>query len=339
MIRQLFAPLKTRGRHASLLIAAPVFLSALAFGPGLTPVEAQSKLPKRPKIEDCKKLIDLARKARSLGKYDAAVAIYRRASDIAPSKKLSQSIWNEAGGVMELQKKYKKALRIYSQNRLGKQEVLLCMKLKLYKKALATAKLYNLTKYEGRVLLKLGKSTEALKVFRLGLHRYDEAKALQSLKFPAKAADIFEAIKSYRAAAEAYALAKNRSKSVAMWKKTKSLYEKSLVRRINDIRKMRKAYAEKRKASSKQYDDDLRILRLKLAQTYKKAADTYEKLAAAERALGNKGLSKKFLKQVLNFLRLYYSAFTDNKKDKYGVDTLNSSGYLERVGALKKQVG
>jgi tetratricopeptide (TPR) repeat protein len=287
------------------------------------------------------KLVDLARRLRATGRYDGAVAAYLKAKDISVTKNLKRGIVTECGEVLEFQKKYKKALQIYSQARLSGLELRLLIKLKFYRRGISTARLYNQTRYEGDCFMALGQFKEALKVYRLGHNRKGEAKALIKMKFPEKGVQILIEVKQFEDAAKVYQTLKKPNLAKTQWQLAKGVYEKRLIKLVNDIRLYRSeldpAKRKKRKLSELT-DFTRRVLRLKLARRYRLCADSYEDLANAQEALGNRSSTKKLLQGSIKFYKLYQKSFTDDGKDQFGVDRINQSDFLIRIGKIQKRV-
>jgi tetratricopeptide (TPR) repeat protein len=309
-----------------------------------SPAFSQDKKPKKrlqSKQEKVAKLVDLARQLRATGRYDGAVASYLKAKEISVTKDLKKGIVTECGEVLVFQKKYKKALRMYSQARLSKLELKLLMTLKLYRRAVATARLYNVPRLEGDALMALGQAKEALKVYRLGKYRAGEARALIRLGFKEQAIKILAAEKRHEESAQLYEIMKKPDLAKTQWQLAKALYEKRLVKLINDIRQYRSELdPDKRKKlrMSELTGNKRRILRLKLARRYRLCARGYEDLATVQEALGQLNATKKLLSQTIKFLNLYKTAFTDNGKDQFGVDRINQSDFLTRIGSLQKKI-
>lgn len=296
-------------------------------------------LPKEPRIERFRKLLDLARRTRAKGKYDAAVAAYVYAHKFAPSRELGRSLMREAGRVLEIQQKYVKALRLYGQNRLEKEELLLLMKTRQYKKAFHMAKLMGRTEYEGEILLAYGKPKKALEVFRLGDNRWGEARALFALGFPGQSADIFASIKRHREAAESYQAAGKMDLARQQWRQQSTAQEQRLIVHVNKIRELRRRLDPegRRKLGLGDLDaEEQRILRLRLSRLYKKTAKVYQEFAYAQERLGSEALALKLRKQELRFLQLYVETFTDRGRDQFGLDVCASDGTTARVEELKK---
>lgn len=321
-------------------------LFSLALGltvsaPGVAVAQDKKKKPLKSKQETITKLVDLARRMRATGRYDGAVAAYLKAKDLAVTKDLKKGLVAECGEVLEFQKKYKKALQIYSQTRQPDLEIRLLIKLKFFRRAISTARLYNKTRLEGDAFMGLGQFKEALKVYRMGNHRVGEARALIFMGFKDKGVKILVAERRHAQAAEVYAKLKQPDLAKTQWLLAKAQYEKRLVKLINEIRKYRAELtpAKRQKMKLRPLTDlTRRILRLKLARRYRLCAKSYEDLAEAQEKLGNTSSTKKLLTQSIKFLKMYKSTFTDNGKDQFGVDQIAQSDFLTRMGALQKRV-
>ena len=325
-------------RSASILILA---LSATLSITPKTWAQDKKKKPLKSKQETITKLVDLARRLRATGRYDGAVAAYLKAKDLAVTKDLKRGLVAECGQVLVFQKKYKKALQIYSQTRQSDLEIRLLMKLKFFRRAISTARLYNKTKLEGDCFMALGQFKEALKVFRMGNHRVGEGRALYRLKFADKGVKILVSERRHAEAAVIYGAIKKPDLAKTQWLLAKAQYEKRLVKLINDIRKFRgELDPDKRKKRKLRPLTDLsrRILRLKLARRYRLCAESYEDLATSQEKLGNTTSTKKLITQAIKFHKLYKTTYTDNGKDQFGVDRINQSDFLTHMGTLQKKI-
>ena len=322
-----------------LLLSLALGITVIA--PGVVFAQDKKKKPLKSKQETITKLVDLARRMRATGRYDGAVAAYLKAKDLAVTKDLKKGLVAECGEVLEFQKKYKKALQIYSQTRQPDLEIRLLIKLKFFRRAISTARLYNKTRLEGDAFMGLGQFKEALKVYRMGNHRVGEARALIFMGFKDKGVKILVAERRHAQAAEVYAKLKQSDLAKTQWLLAKAQYEKRLVKLINEIRKYRAELtpAKRQKMKLRPLTDlTRRILRLKLARRYRLCAKSYEDLAEAQEKLGNTTSTKKLLSQSIKFLKMYKTTFTDNGKDQFGVDQIAQSDFLTRIGALQKRV-
>ncbi|MDF1665321.1 MAG: hypothetical protein P1V97_26405 [Planctomycetota bacterium] len=324
-----------------LFLSLSITLICAASGGQTVYAQDKKKKPLKSKQETITKLVDLARRMRATGRYDGAVAAYLKAKDLAVTKDLKQGLVAECGEVLVFQKKFKKALQIYSQTRQSELEIRLLIKLKFFRRAISTARLYNKTRLEGDAFMGLGQFKEALKVYRMGNHRVGEARALIFMGFKDKGVKIFIAERRHAQAAEVYKTLKKPDLAKTQWQLAKAQYEKRLVKLINEIRKFRAELDPDKRKSMKLRpltDFSRRILRLKLARRYRLCASSYEDLAKTQENLGNRGSTKKLLSQAIKFLKMYKTTFTDNGKDQFGVDRITQSDFLTRIGALQKRV-
>lgn len=322
------------------LILGLVLVGAMS-GADVVLAQDKKKKPLKSKQETIAKLVDLARRMRATGRYDGAVAAYLKAKDLAVTKDLKKGLVAECGEVLVFQKKYKKALQIYSQTRQSDLQIRLLIKLKFFRRAVSTARLYNNTRLEGDAFMGLGQFKEALKVYRMGNHRVGEARALIYMGFKEKGVKILIAERRHAKAAEVYKTLKKPDLAKTQWQLAKAQYEKRLVKLINEIRKFRAELdPDKRKTMKLRPLTDVsrRILRLKLARRYRLCAMSYEDLGTSQENLGNRSSTKKLLSQSIKFHKMYKTTFTDNGKDQFGVDRINQSDFLTKIGALQKRI-
>jgi tetratricopeptide (TPR) repeat protein len=303
--------------------------------------ETKPAAPAEPKIVLCQKFLDLARRMRSKGKYDVAVAAYREARNNATTKEIEVGVVLEMGEVLEVQEKYKKALENYSQVRAKKAEIELCDRLELYQRGLEAARFYGDVAAEGRMLLGLRSYKDALKAFQKSGDRFGEAKALQALGFKDKAAAVYASCGQHAEAGKVLLQLERKEEAAREFDEARKEYEKEIIRLVNDIRALRAKQDPARRAELKLPPLDeqaARTLRLRLARLYMASADTYENLADVHGRLGNIGERKKLLETIIRFLQLHREAITDEEKDQFGIDRLKKTNFFERVGKLRAEL-